>query len=115
MRRMSTLLRSKGFFAAPLFLTRQWQRYEVNEATQTTYSLTKNHTEEKPQGVVTSMPIKIFFQNDSYKTLFVEPEWTVRVLLDRVVEKLGMDGAGKHFQLLEHVKVGRRPMGSLFV
>lgn len=26
------------------------KRYEVNEATQTTYSLTKNHTEEKPQG-----------------------------------------------------------------
>ncbi len=35
------------------------KRYEVNEATQTTYSLTKNHTEEKPQGVVTAQPVKV--------------------------------------------------------
>ena len=51
------------------------KRYEVNEATQTTYSLTKNHTEDKPHGIQTSLPMKIFFRNDSYKTLSVEPEW----------------------------------------
>jgi hypothetical protein len=36
------------------------KRYEVNEATQTTYSLTKNHTEDKPQG-------KNYFTNSNRK------------------------------------------------
>merc|ERR1711991_715039 len=38
------------------------KRYEVNEATQTTYSLTKNHTEEKPQ-VRFSFFLSLFSQN----------------------------------------------------
>lgn len=80
------------------------KRYEVNEATQTTYSLTKNHTEDKPKGVVTALPVKVFFQNDSYKTLFVEPDWTARVLIEKVCEKLGMEGSSRHFQILEHIK-----------
>jgi hypothetical protein len=42
-------------------------------------------------GVVTALPVKIFFQNDSYKTVFVEPEWTARILIDKVCEKLGME------------------------
>lgn len=80
------------------------KRYEVNEATQTTYSLTKHHTEDKPQGIQTSMPVKIFFQNDSYKTVFVEPDWTVRILIEKVCEKLGLEASTKHFQVLEHIK-----------
>jgi hypothetical protein len=80
------------------------KRYEVNEATQTTYSLTKNHTEEKPQGIQTSLPMRIYFRNDSYKTLSVEPEWTARILVEKVCEKVGMENVAQHFQLLEHIR-----------
>lgn len=80
------------------------KRHEVKEVTQTTYSLTKNQTEDKPQGVQTAKPIKVFFQNDSYKTVYVEPDWTARTLIEKVCEKLGLENSKQHFQLLEHIK-----------
>ncbi len=82
-------------------------RYHVSESTVSTYTLTKKPIADKPIGVFTTKPVRVFFRNGDSETLLIEADCTVRAVLESVCTKAALTGA-QHYALLENIRVNDR-------